>query len=216
MIRQSDVFVLYDEVQYTKGDWRNRNLIKTKEGLQWLTIPVSGHLSDKISKVQVANSVWRKKHWNSLFLNYKKADRFSDYSPCFEELYKKQETNLSAINQSFIELVCQLLNINTLIIRSEEIPHYAVGKTERLVEIVKYLKGDIYISGPKAKTYLDESLLKSENIELSWMDYTHFPEYKQLHPPFVKGVTVLDLLFNQGIEAKSFMQNNSFNAFKYS
>ncbi len=206
LISQCDVFVVYDEVQYTKNDWRNRNQIRTSHGLHWLTIPVKGGIGDKIDEVHAVGNYWREKHWHSLFHHYHKAPCFSEYSALFERLYlKDQETNLSKINQKFMHAVCSALGITTRMVDSRQIPRKAFGKTERLIEIIRYLEGSIYVSGGKAKAYLDTARLEEENIGLIWMEYGNYPEYRQLHAPFLHQVSILDLLFNKGKEASAFI-----------
>ncbi len=210
IIASVDEFIFYDEMQYTKNDWRNRNLIKTPQGLKWLSIPVitKGHLSNniKIKDAQIADPKWAIKHWNTMKLFYKNAPYFNKYSTLFENLYKtcEQETYLCKVNYKFILAINELLGIKTKISFSQ---NYGLiqGKTERLVDLVQKAKGTEYLSGPAAKGYIDESLFKKANIKLSWMDYSRYPEYKQLFPPFVHGVSILDLIFNCGPNAVNYM-----------
>jgi hypothetical protein len=207
MIKQSDVFVIYDEVQYTRSDWRNRNQIPSPQGLRWLTIPVAANLGNKIFEVHSHGNYWRRKHWDTLCHYYGKSSRFSDFSEVFKELYLgSTETNLSKINTQFIVTVCKLLGIETRLVQSRDIPCFKRGKTERLIEIIHYLEGTEYISGGKAKAYLNTERLKEEKISISWMQYDHFPEYNQLQTPFTHHVSILDLLFNKGRDAHAYLQ----------
>lgn len=185
LINMVDEFILYDDVQYTKNDWRNRNRIKTNQGPQWLTIPVRQEkLSQTIRNTKVSNPAWGKKHWSSICQNYSKSRYFKEYKDLFEELYLDlKEDSLSLINYRFITTINSILGINTKILLSGDFT-LLDGKTERLVGICKDCKVTEYISGPAAKGYLDESLFKEENIKVSWMDYTNYPEYSQLNLPF--------------------------------
>jgi hypothetical protein len=207
MINRVDEFVLYDEMQFTKNDWRNRNIIKTGQGLQWLSIPVkvSGLFGQKINESEVANQIWRKKHWKTICQNYSKAAYFHQYKTQFEELYlEDNETFLSQINYKFIVLVCEILNIDTNLSWSKD--YEIVGeKSERVLNICCQLGATTYISGSAAKDYLDESIFKDRNIEINWMDYTNYLEYSQLFDGFEHGVSVLDLIFNLGDEAKNYI-----------
>jgi len=192
-----------DDLQYTKEDWRNRNLIKTESGSKWLTIPVSEKASLKpIHTIQVADLKWAEKHWNKIVPNYSKATFYYEYKTFFEELYLGiKETYLSEINYRFITSICKLLSINTKISWSMDYT-LAGGKTERLVNLCKQLKATDYLSGPRAKTYLDESAFEKENINVQWMRYDGYPEYDQLFsPPFIHGVSIIDLIFNVGAHA---------------
>lgn len=198
IISKVDIFVIYDEVQFTKNDWRNRNKIKTPNGLIWLTIPVKQNfLHQKINETEVANQFWRKQHLNSLKLNYSKAPFFDKFFPEIEKIYLGNEINLSEINIKFISRICELLEIKTKIVDSKDLT--LVGdKNERLVDACEKLNANVYLSGPAAKNYLDESLFNRKNINVEWMDYSNYKEYTQLYPPFNQGVSVLDILFNVG------------------
>jgi hypothetical protein len=206
IIAKSDVFVIYDEVQYTKNDWRNRNLIKAKEGLQWLSIPVrQENLDQKIFETKVLQGNWLKKHKSTLQANYGKAPYFKEYKDVIFEIYDTPSTNLSEINRLFIEKICSILKINTKIIDSRDLT--LIGdKVERLIDACKKLGANIYISGPAAKSYINEALFSKNNIEIEWMDYADYKEYNQLYPPFEHGVSILDLIFNEGPNARSFLK----------
>ena len=203
-----DEFVLFDEAQYTKNDWRNRNIIKTKQGLQWLTIPVrQENLMQKIKETRINDSKWNKKHWLTIQTNYAKSKYFADYKPYIEELYLNCTTQyLSEINYIFFEATKNLLNINTKISTSSDF-ELKNGKTERLIDICYQCNASEYISGPAAKQYIDEDLFHQADIKLTWVDYSNYPEYTQLFPPFEHGVTILDLIFNEGANSSKFMKS---------
>jgi hypothetical protein len=207
LMNRADVFIIYDEVQYTKNDWRNRNKIKTANGLTWLTIPVRQEkLSQRIIDTQVVNNEWRKKHWNSISMAYSKAPYFKEYRSLFEEVYlNSSETYLSQINYQFFVAIAGVLGIDTKLIWSNDL-HLIEGKTERLVDLCKKVGADEYISGPAAGVYLQTELFDEENIKVSWMDYSGYSEYSQLYPPFEAGVSVLDIIFNEGPEAHRFIK----------
>ena len=212
LINLVDEFVIYDIVQYTKNDWRNRNQIKTPNGVKWLTIPVeaSGRLTTKrlINETKIIDASWRKIHWNTILANYSKAKYFNDYKDFFEELYLNCDSEyLSEINYIFLQAINDILNIKTRISQSSEY-NLSEGQTERLIEICKNLNASTYISGSAAKNYINEDLFKNEGIELVWMDYSGYPEYEQLYPPFEHAVSIIDLIFNEGPNSVKFM--NSF------
>lgn len=202
IIRSVDDFVIYDDVQFTKNDWRNRNKIKTPHGLQWLTIPVQQKsLVQTINETKTVNSRWPVKHWKTISQNYAKSKYFEDYKDLFENLFMRDlSRSLSEINLSFIKTINNLLGIKTRIHQSSDY-QLVNGRSERLVDLCKQFHATEYISGPAAKSYLDEHLFQQEHITLRWADYRGYPEYRQLHPPFEHGVTVLDLIFNEGSNA---------------
>ena len=207
LIKFVNELILYDDVQYTKNDWRNRNIIKTHQGNKWITIPVSKqHLSQKMYETKVANSLWQKKHWKTICQSYSKSHFFNETRDIFEELYlNTNEEYLSQINYNFIRTINSFLGINTKISLSS---HFTLHgkKTERLVGLCKQTRAEEYISGPSAKDYLDEGLFNEENIKVSWMDYSKYPEYNQLFPPFTHQVSIIDLIFNEGPNAPKFMK----------
>lgn len=208
-INMADVYVLYDGMQYTKGDWRNRNRIKTPNGLQWLSIPVKvkGKFFQKINETEIVDNNWRKKHWNSVTQNYNKTKFFKDYMPLFEELYLSgNEKLLSEINYKFLKAITNLLGIKTQLIWSSEF-ELKGDRSEKLINICKDLNATGYISGPTAKGYLDEGLFKQNGIEIYWMDFSCYPEYPQLFGSFEHSVSILDLLFNTGPQATLFMKS---------
>lgn len=211
IIQSVDEFVLYDCVQYTKNDWRNRNLIKTANGLQWITIPVSvkDRLNTRIDEVNVANDTWRRQHWRALSESYSRTRFFAKYKDLFENFYLEgTETNLSALNARLTRLICSILGITTRIRSSEE---FSLGEDRnvRLVQICQQVNANQYLSGAAAKAYLNLSLFENNSINVVWADYSNYPEYEQRFPPFSHGVTILDLIFNEGPNARDFMRSVS-------
>ncbi len=206
-INKVEEFILYDDMQYTKRDWRNRNKIKTAQGIQWLTIPVEvkGKFFQKINETKVSQRDWNEQHWKTLKLAYSKAKRFTEVQGFVEDLYMTATMeDLSMINYHFLKNICDFLNIKTAIRFSSEFE--LIGdKTAKLVEVCKQLNATDYFSGPAAKNYMEENLFEKENIKVHYFDYSGYSEYDQLHPPFDHGVSILDLIFNEGSEAGSFM-----------
>jgi hypothetical protein len=205
IIKMVDEFIIYDDVQYTKNDWRNRNKIKTNNGILWLTIPVNHSISQKINEIKILNKSWRIKHWNTISQNYSKTKYFREFKEIFEKLFTLEEDYLSIINYNFIIEINKILNIKTKISWSSDYK-LIEGKTERLIELCKQANATEYISGPSAKNYLNEELFSAENLKLTWMDYSGYPEYNQLFPPFEHRVSIIDLIFNEGPNSNKFMK----------
>ena len=205
-----DEFVLLDEVQYTRRDWRNRNKIKTKDGLAWLTIPVEvkGKYEQRIDETRISEPNWHLEHRRSLQHAYGKAPCFAEVWPYVESLYDAVagELLLTRINEHFIRSLASYLGIATPIHRSTEFSA-GPGKNERLIEICEELGATIYLSGPAAKAYMNESLWNARGLSVRFKSYADYPEYSQLYPPFEHGVTVLDLLFNLGKKAGEYYRS---------
>ncbi len=206
MIAAVDEFILYDDMQYTRRDWRNRNQIKTPTGLLWLTVPVKvkGKYNQTIKETEVDGNSWLMQHQKSIIQNYKKAPYFNDVWSYIEPLYNKQYTFLSELNRIFIEVICNYLGINTLISNSWNY-NLTDCKTEQLADLTMQADGVVYISGPAAKDYIVESVFDNLNIKLEWFNYSGYPEYKQLYGDFIHNVTILDLLFNCGKKSANYM-----------
>lgn len=203
-----DEFVIYDEVQFTKNDWRNRNKIKTKNGVEWLTIPVrQARLDQKISETVVSDKRWAVKHWKAISNNYARAPYFSTYAPVFEQVYRQaaELTFLSEINIFFLQKICELLGIPTVISSSREYD-LSADRVGRLVSICQQAGASTYLSGPAAKDYLEEGRFEAKGIKVEWMDYSGYREYTQLFPPFEHAVTILDLIFNVGPQCRTYMK----------
>jgi hypothetical protein len=206
LIAAVDEFILYDDAQFTKNDWRNRNRIKTPKGLEWLSIPVGGSISRRIRDVELPDGRWQEKHWKTLEANYGRAAHFAEVAGVFEPLYRSRSyATLSALNREFIEAVCRYLGISTTIANSWD---YALagGRTDRLVALAQQAGAHEYVTGPSARNYLDESAFARQGIKVSWFDYTGYPEYPQLWGGFSHEVTILDLLFNCGRGAARYMR----------
>lgn len=207
MIAAVDEFILYDDMQYTRRDWRNRNQIKTPQGQQWLTVPVKvkGKYFQTIRETELDGTDWADTHWKVIVQNYKKTPYFAEVSAIFAPLYQRQYSHLSPLNRDFIEAVCAYLGINTKISNSWDY-QLLEGKTERLADLCVQAGGTEYISGPAAKNYIEEHFFTERDIKLSWFDYADYPEYPQLYGEFTHGVTILDLLFNCGKQAPNYMK----------
>ena len=206
MIAAVDEFILYDDVQFTKNDWRNRNKIKTPKGDEWLSIPVGQNINRRIRDVQIPNTLWQEVHWKTLVANYSRATHFNEVSFFLKSIYlKSKHSFLSDFNRELIEFICHYLGINTKISYSWDY-EIADGKTDRLVHLCAQVGGTEYISGPAAKDYIEARTFSERGIKLTWFDYAGYPKYPQLWGEFIHGITILDLLFNCGKEAPHFMR----------
>jgi hypothetical protein len=208
LIAAVDEFILYDDMQYTRRDWRNRNQIKTPHGLKWLTVPVEvkGKYHQSIKDTKISGDKWAEDHLKALTLNYSKAPFFDEILKWLMPIYTDQTpSDLSTLNLKLIVAICNYLEIPTRITSSSDylLPD---GKTERLVGLCVQAGASEYISGPSAKNYIEPELFSDVNIKLSWFDYEGYSEYPQLWGPFEHGVTILDLLMNCGRSAKRSMR----------
>jgi glutaredoxin-related protein len=207
MIAAVDEFILYDDMQYTRRDWRNRNQIKTPQGVQWLTVPVlvKGKYDQRIRDTQIEGKEWAANHWKTLTQNYSRSSHFKDIAAWLEPLYLATTyTHISQLNRSFIQAICTYLKIETTISNSWD---YILvdGKSEKLADICTQANATDYLSGPSAKDYIEHNVFADRGIQIHWADYSHYPEYPQLWGTFCHGVTILDLLFNCGEDSHLYM-----------
>lgn len=206
LINSVDLFIWYDDVQYTRQDWRNRNLIKTARGKRWLTVPCGSKINRLINEVELSDAGWQQSHWQTLCEAYDQAPHFAEYRDLLEQLYLGRRWRwLYEMNRAFVENICrQVLNIRTPFDDSSNYTLKSRG-AERLLDLLEQVGADCYLSGPAARAYIDEEVFRERGIDLRWMDYGGYPSYPQLHGPFAHQVTVLDLLFHVGAEADWFV-----------
>ena len=207
LIRSVDEFVLYDEVQFTRRDWRNRNRIKTPQGLLWLSVPVQskGQFHAPISSIEVSSHDWPAKHWRSIVCHYGRAPFFPLVAARLEELFLGcTERRLSLVNHHFLSGLCSMLGVTTRLSWASDY-RLQEGKSERLVDICRQAGATEYLSGPSAAAYLDENQFRAAGIAVKYADYSAYPVYPQLHGAFEHQVSVIDLLMNVGLDAPQYM-----------
>lgn len=202
LMYKCDVFVLFDDVQYTKKDWRNRNRIRTKQGWIWLTVPVC----TKNKRLQLINETkikpcvnWRQKHLRALEINYRKAKYFNSYVSYFERLYAIDWEYLADLNAEIISWIAKTLNIKTSIIRSSVL-NTKGKKEDKIINICKKLGAVELYDSKAAQNILDLEKFNQEKIRIEFQDYQH-PVYKQIYEPFLPYMSAIDLLFQYGPES---------------
>lgn len=209
IIASVDRFILYDDMQFTRRDWRNRNKIKTPQGLVWLSVPVltKSKYFQSIKDTQIDGSAWAAKNWRTIETNYARAPNFEMMADIFRSTYEGEIPEfLSDLNSQLIRKICNFLNINTIIESSADY-ELVEGKSERLLDLCKQVDADVYISGPSAQGYLDTALFSSAGVDVEWFDYSGYPVYDQLWGDFEHGVSILDLIANTGLKSPNYMKN---------
>jgi hypothetical protein len=204
-IWRADVFVFYDDVQYDKHGWRNRNQIKTHQGKQWLTIPV--HAKGATQGMQIKDvridwsKPWAKSHLKALTVSYSKAPYFKQYLPLLESFYHQRHEFLADFTiETTTRLACELGFTSTKFLRSSEQSNIEGQGTDRLISLLTKLGATHYVSGPSAIEYIEPEKFAAAGITFEYMQY-NYPEYSQLYPPYDPYVSILDLLFMTGKDA---------------
>ena len=211
LISDVDVLVIYDDVQYTKNDWRNRNRIKTPTGERWLSVPVRhAFLGQPIDSVEIADEQpWRRIHREALRANYARAAYFAEIAPGLFSALDSSPDKLTDLNRTLMRWIMDRLKIQTELVDVRRLS--AAGhRTERLIDIVRELGGDLYLSGPSAAAYLDVEAFRVAGIGLEYKTYAYEP-YPQLWGNFSGAVSVLDLLFNTGPDAGRHLKSRTAN-----
>jgi len=204
-IRRADVFVFYDDVQYDKHGWRNRNQIKTHQGKQWLTIPVHTRGATHgmpIKDVRIDwSKPWAKAHLKALTVSYSRAPHFKEYLPLLESFYEQRFEFLADFTiETTTSLACELGFTPTKFLRSSELSNIEGQGTDRLISLLTQLGAKHYMSGPSAIEYMEPEKFAAAGITFEYMQY-NYPEYSQLYPPYDPYVSILDLLFMTGKDA---------------
>lgn len=206
MIAAVDDFIFYDDVQFSNGDWRNRNKIRTVAAAKWLTIPVwkTGRIQKPINEIHATSLQWGVDHWNKVAETYRKAPYFDEIRGLLEPIYLGGETQLSAINRNFIEAICTYLGIKTRLHWSTDFAR-TEGKSQRLADLVDAVGASVYVSGPAAKNYLDETVFTEMGKSVEWFSYEDLKPYPQFHGGFETAVSIIDLLFNCGPSSSAYL-----------
>ncbi|MDP9192879.1 MAG: WbqC family protein [Acidobacteriota bacterium] len=203
-----DLFIFYDDVQYDRRGWRNRNRVKTPQGTQWLTIPVHARGAQTeglpINTIRTANREWPRQHLETLSRLYGKAPFFDHYAGWLERVYTDPPTMLADLTISMVRDIAGMLGIShTMFLRSSALGA-AGAKTDRLLDVLGKVGATHYLSGPSARAYIDARQFEASGVALEWMEYD-YPEYRQLHGQYEPHVTVLDLLFMTGDRARDYI-----------
>lgn len=206
LINDVDLFIFYDDVQYTKGDWRNRNYVKTEKGRELLTIPVGSRLDRRICDVAPADRRWQSRHWKTICQYYARAPYFAQYKDFFEAFFLERIwANLSELNRYLIEHISiTLLGTATKFLDSRSF-ELSGARAERLLMLLGKVGATHYLSGPAARSYIDANAFRDAGIVLQFKDYSGYPSYPQFYPPFIGEVSVLDLLFHTGATAPDYI-----------
>ena len=217
LLRSADEVVLLDSVQYTRRDWRNRNLIKTPNGTEWLTIPVEvrGRFEQSIDETRIADVDWAAKHIRAIELAYARAAHFDAVSPWLFDLLRgvAREPLLTNVNEKLLRAFCSYLSITVPIRRDHEVSERGALRrmepNERLIAILKAVRATRYLTGPSARAYLDVDLFTAEGIEVDWITYDRYPAYSQLWSDFEPHVSIIDLILNVGADAPRYLQRSA-------
>lgn len=210
MINAVDEFIIYDDMQFTRRDWRNRNKIKTPQGLIWITVPVKtkGKFHQSIRDTEIQGSEWATQHWTTIAANYRHATHFDELERLLHPLLRDSYSHISTLNRTLLDAITGYLGIGTKITNCWE---YGIidGKSDRLLDLCIKAGATRYVSGPAAKDYLDEALFERAGVEVAWLDYGGFPEYPQLWGPFEPAVSIIDVIANCGPESRSLALRNA-------
>ena len=209
-IEYSDIFVFLDDTQFSKDQYDNRNKIKTKYNSKWISVPLKRPVfRKKLNQVVISyDSEWIKSHSELIYQNYKDAPYFSSYWNEIKKILEQKSNLLIDLNLNLISYFLKILQINTTTIKSSELK-ITKTKTQRLVDICTQLNASCYISGIGGKNVVDESLFKNSNIKLTYENSIH-PNYNQINGNFMKNMSIIDLIFNEGEKSSEILKKIKF------
>ena len=195
-MKRSDIFVIYDDAQFNSRDFQHRNKIRTSKGWQWLTVPVEKK-PVPIKEITIKNNVdWSSVHFTAIRANYLKTPYYSVYENEIRRIYEMRYEKLIDLNMNLIHFLMKAFKIDTKILYASDLG-FTSKSTERLLEITDALGGDVYLSGPKGRDYMDVSLFEKKGIKVEFQNFKH-PTYKQRYEGFVPNMASIDALFNVG------------------
>jgi len=209
-IALSDAFCYFDDAQYQIKDWNNRNKIKASSGAIWLTVPVlnSGYRDKKIREIEINNSLdWRKKHWKSIYLNYKKTPYFKNYADFFEKTYKREWRYLADLNEHMLKWFLETLGIKVKHYKASEL-NFQGHKSDLVLDMCRKLKATTYVFGALGKDYAEKEKFSAAGIKIYFQDY-HHPQYRQAGRNFLSYLGIIDLLFNEGDKSLEILMSNN-------
>jgi hypothetical protein len=206
-IDQADVFVLLDNVQFKKNEWQNRNKIKTAQGWQWLTVPVTFKHPQRINEVPINKTVrWQHKQRQAIVSNYKKAAYYSHLEDLFESVFETEWETISELNIAVVRKLVKILGIETPLYVASDLPEFPEDPDERLIAMTKHFEADTYLAGAGGRDYMDLDKYGGAGVNVEFQDFTH-PIYQQLFGEFQPYMSVIDLLFNHGTESLRIIRN---------
>ena len=196
LVAQSDVWIWYDDVQYTKRDWRNRNRIAAGGTAEWLTIPVktTGRFTQQICDVEIDESQsWRRQHLESIRRCYARAPFFETVFAIVETAFAENDRRLADLTIRIGEAIAATLELRPIFVRSSQLPSTGAGREQRLLDLCRDHGGDVYLSGPSARAYLDPASFEAAGVELRYIVYD-YPPYPRGSNPFVPNLSIIDAL----------------------
>ncbi len=208
-IRRADLFIFYDDIQYDKHGWRNRNQIKTHQGKQWLTIPVHSKGATQgalVKDIRIDwSKPWARSHLKALTVSYSKAPCFKEYLPLLNDLYQRSDEFLADFTVESSILLARTLGFNsTEFIRSSKLTDITGRKADRVINVLKQVGATHYICGPSASSYMEPEKFDAAGITFEYINY-NYPEYSQMYPPYDPYISILDLIFMTGNEASGYL-----------
>ncbi len=208
IMKEADVYVFMDNVQFEQRSWQSRNRIKSTQNFAWLSIPTHHGSQSRISEVEVDNSKpWKRQHLNAIKTSYGKAPYFSLYSSFFKSIYESSWTELALLNICLIKYFSAKLGLSPVFVRASKLG--LEGKrTTLLLDICKMFGADRYVSSIGAKNYMEQdgakSIFEKERIKVEFLEVNSF-KYPQLFGEFIPELSVIDLLFNCGPDSSKIL-----------
>jgi len=206
----ADTICILDDVQFSDGDFINRNKIKTAQGPKWLTVPINkkNHMNRKINQIEINNNEWKLKHISLLRQAYSKTPYFETYIDKIENLFLESDYKyIIELDLKILQFLFADLEIKTNVVLSSSL-NIEKKKSDLILSICKKLGANMYISGMNGLDYLHVDKFIDEDIKIAIQNYKPFP-YNQVHGAFTPNLSVIDLLFNAGPETRDIIMTGN-------
>lgn len=212
-VRQADIFVHYDDVQFSKGGFVNRVQIKTPEGIRWMTVPLASlHLGQRIDQVRIAPpACWRDAHMTMLRRSFAGTAFAADALELVEEVYGTEHAHIGALARASLLALVRYFGLDADT-RFTDVAELGMpgSSSERVLAVVRALGGKTYVTGHGASRYLDHGGFERHGVNVEYMNYRRLP-YPQAHGAFTPYVSGLDLVANCGRDGVRYIVSDTLN-----
>jgi len=207
-ISKADCYVMLDRADYVKNSVMNRNKVKIgRDEWTYLTIPIPRKFyRTPMNEVLLPeNKDWARKHLKTIEMHYSKAEFFNNYRNFFREVYLNPPEKFVDLAEKIIRYMLNEFKINVEIVKESKLGiDPELRKTDRLLEILRKVDADVYLSGAGgSREYLEED--KFNDIELEFVEFKQ-PRYRQLYGEYLNGMSAVDLLFNEGVNSEKYVK----------
>ena len=210
LINEVDTYIIYDDVNFIKGGWINRNRILVNGKPMFYNVQMKeASPFKKINEVEVANTdIIKRKMLTTLEMNYKKAPFFQQVYPMLKDIIEQDENNLAKYLEYSIRKICEYLDIKIKIVMSSSIQknNELKGK-EKVIHICKLMMATDYVNAIGGQELYDYESFEKNGLQLNFLK-TNSIEYKQFKNDFISNLSIIDVLMFNSKEELNIILND--------